>query len=77
MVIKWLVDLVLKKRNIINLKNFINKKFSKIEKNLKKSIKFFDLEISPSAVNDNFYNEINSLSPFGSGNPEPKFVVKI
>ena len=37
---------------------------------------FFDLEISPSAINNNFYNEINSLSPFGSGNPEPKFVVQ-
>ena len=37
---------------------------------------FFDSIISPSAVNDNFFNEINFLSPFGSGNPEPKFVVQ-
>ena len=27
-------------------------------------------------MNHDFYNEINSLSPFGSGNPEPKFVIK-
>ena len=63
--------------NITKFKNFINKSFLKIEKDLKKNNEiFFDLIISPSALNQNFYNEINSLSPFGSGNPEPKFVIK-
>ncbi len=58
-------------------KNFINKSFLKIKKNLKKNNEiFFDSIISPSALNYNFYNEINSLSPFGSGNPEPKFVIE-
>ena len=48
-----------------------------IEKNLnKKNILLFDAKISPSALNENFFSEINSLSPFGSGNPEPKFVVE-
>ncbi len=67
----------IKEDNITKFKNFINKSFLKIEKNLKKSNEiFFDLIISPSALNQDFYNEINSLSPFGSGNPEPKFVIE-
>ena len=37
---------------------------------------FFDSVISPSALNENFFSEINSLSPFGSGNPEPRFVIE-
>ena len=27
-------------------------------------------------TNIDFYNKINSLAPFGSGNPEPKFVIE-
>ena len=30
----------------------------------------------PSAVNIEFYNKVELLSPFGSGNPEPKFVIE-
>jgi len=67
----------IKEDNITKFKNFINKKFLKVEKGIKKSNEiFFDSLISPSAVNHDFYNEINSLSPFGSGNPEPKFVIE-
>ena len=29
--------------------------------------------IAPTALNLQFYNKVNSLAPFGSGNPEPKF----
>ncbi|SVA75843.1 uncharacterized protein METZ01_LOCUS128697 [marine metagenome] len=62
---------------IEEFKDFLKKKFLKIEKNLnKKNILLFDAKISPSALNENFFSEINSLSPFGSGNPEPKFVVE-
>ena len=62
---------------IEEFKDFLKKKFLKIEKNLnKKNILLFDAKISPSALNENFFSEVNSLSPFGSGNPEPKFVVE-
>ena len=37
---------------------------------------YLDTIISPSALNEEFYKEINSLSPFGSGNTEPKFVIE-
>ena len=42
----------------------------------KKKYPFYDAKLSPSALNINFYSEINSLSPFGSGNPEPRFVIE-
>jgi len=37
---------------------------------------FVDSVISPSALNENFFNEINNLAPFGSGNNEPKFIIE-
>ncbi len=57
--------------------NYINKRFQKLEKKIvKRNILMFDSKISPSALNEEFFTEINSLSPFGSGNPEPKFVIE-
>ena len=35
-----------------------------------------DSVISPSAVNIDFYNKIALLQPFGSGNPEPRFMIE-
>ena len=67
----------IKEDKIIEFTNFINKSFFSIKKNLKKNNQiFFDSIISPSALNQDFYDEINTLSPFGSGNPEPKFVIQ-
>ncbi len=36
----------------------------------------FDAEISSSAINNDFTNEINKLGPFGNGNPIPTFLIK-
>ena len=67
----------IEENKIEEFKNFINTRYSKVKKNLEKSnILFFDSKISPSALNEDFFLEINSLSPFGSGNPEPRFVVE-
>ena len=46
-------------------------KFLTIESNL-----YFDSIIAPSALNEDFFNQVNLLSPFGSGNEEPKFVIE-
>ena len=27
-------------------------------------------------MNLDFYNKVNTLAPFGSGNPEPKFIIE-
>ncbi len=45
--------------------------FSKKDTNL-----YLDTVIAPSALNENFFNEVNLLGPFGSGNLEPKFVIE-
>ncbi len=67
----------IKEEKIEEFKDFINKCFLKFKKDLKKNDEvFYDSVISPSALNENFYQEINTLSPFGSGNPEPRFVIE-
>ncbi len=74
---KMAAGFVIEENKIEKFKDFIIKKFIKIKKNLIKSnTLFFDSKISASALNENFFLEINSLSPFGSGNPEPKFVIE-
>ena len=67
----------IKKENISLFKDFLIKNFksSKIELS-KNSNLYLDSIISPSALNEDFYSEINKLSPFGSGNNEPKFVIE-
>ena len=67
----------IEENKIQEFKDFITKKFLKIKKNLNKTdVLFFDSKISPSALNEDFFSEINMLSPFGSGNPEPRFVIE-
>ena len=63
--------------NIEKFKQFIFRKFKKINESLsEKKPLFLDSKIAPSAVNLEFYDKVNVLSPFGSGNPEPKFIVE-
>ena len=67
----------IEENKIHEFKIFINKKYSTIKKDIKKTNNlFFDSKISPTALNESFFSEVNSLSPFGSGNPEPKFVIE-
>ena len=58
-------------------KEFIIKRFNKKKnKDLKKNCLYFDSSISASALNLEFYEKIDMLAPFGSGNPEPKFLLE-
>ena len=58
-------------------KNFVFKKYKSINMDLEDKKKyFFDVEIAPSAVNLDFYEKVNLLSPFGSGNTEPRFLIQ-
>ena len=66
---------LIKKNKINDLEKFILNDFQLINKNyLNKS--FYDSEISPSAINRNFINEINRLAPFGNANQLPIFLIK-
>jgi single-stranded-DNA-specific exonuclease len=63
--------------NIEKFKNFVFRKFRNINEDLtlEKPI-LLDSIISHKAINLEFYNKVNILSPFGSGNPEPKFMIE-
>ena len=62
---------------IDEFKDFIFRKFKSININLEeKKNYYFDTEIAPSAINIDFFEKINLLAPFGSGNPEPRFIIK-
>ncbi len=67
----------IKIENINIFKSFVFKKFKGINENLKSERPLLlDSIIAPSAVNLEFYNKVELLSPFGSGNPEPKFIIE-
>ena len=36
-----------------------------------------DAIILPTAVNEKFYDDINLMSPFGAGNKEPFFIIRL
>ena len=62
---------------IEKFKNFLTKKFNAAgiaNGNLKNL--YLDSLILPTALNDEFYKNIEILSPFGTGNPEPRFLIE-
>ena len=61
---------------IDQFKEFIFKKFLNLNKKMNSTSIYLDSEISPSALNIDFFEKINILSPFGAGNPEPRFLLK-
>jgi single-stranded-DNA-specific exonuclease len=64
-------------KKIDQFKEFVFKKFRSININLEDKKKYyFDAEISPSAINLDFFEKINKLAPFGSGNIEPRFLIQ-
>ncbi len=67
----------IKVENIEKLKDFVFRKFKNINVDLTAERPLLiDSIISPSAINLEFYNKVAVLSPFGSGNPEPKFIIE-
>ena len=62
---------------IDSFKEFVFKKYKSlnIDINEKKNY-YYDSEISPTALNVNFFEKVNLLAPFGSGNLEPRFIIE-
>ena len=68
---------VIKSNKINEFKNFMIEQFKRSKAyHYKNSNKFIDLIISASALNEEFYNKINQIGPFGSGNSEPIFLIE-
>ena len=67
----------IKIENINQFKEFLFKSYEKLKINLlEKTNLYLDSAIAPSALNEEFYDEVNFLAPFGSGNTEPKFMIE-
>ena len=67
----------LKEEKIPIFRDFLIKNFEKLCPGYSKNINLhLDSIIAPSALNEEFFQEINCLAPFGSGNSEPKFVIE-
>ncbi|RPG94493.1 MAG: single-stranded-DNA-specific exonuclease RecJ, partial [Candidatus Pelagibacter sp. TMED286] len=67
----------IKIENIDKFRKFIFRKFKNINQDLTAERPLLlDSVISPSAVNLEFYKSVSLLSPFGSGNPEPRFMIE-
>ena len=65
------------KNKIDELRDFLIKNFEKANVNVSEGLNLYlDSAIAPSALNEDFYNLINTLGPFGSGNNEPKFIIE-
>ena len=65
----------MKKKKLKDLIDFVLKDFELKNKNLSLN-NTYDAEISSSAINRNFLNEINKIGPFGNGNSIPTFLIK-
>tara|TARA_B100001093_G_scaffold184766_1_gene177464 strand:+ start:1502 stop:3196 length:1695 start_codon:yes stop_codon:yes gene_type:complete len=65
----------LNKINLNDFKDFILKDF--LKKMPTKNFSFFyDTEISSQAINQDFFEDLKKLEPFGTGNPNPIFLIK-
>jgi single-stranded-DNA-specific exonuclease len=65
----------LKKENLLDFREFIFNDFLK-KRTSTNSLFVYDAQISSSAFNKVFFNDINQISPFGNGNPLPIFLFK-
>ena len=65
----------IKECNLKLLDDFIQKDYSKVNKNFNFEFKY-DAEIPALSINRNLYNEIDKLGPFGNENILPIFLIK-
>ncbi|MDC6465455.1 single-stranded-DNA-specific exonuclease RecJ [Pelagibacteraceae bacterium] len=67
----------IKESNIPLFRDLLIKDYERTQRNVSTDLNLYlDSIIAPSAMNEDFYKEINNLAPFGSGNAEPKFMIE-
>ena len=66
----------LKKEKIEEFNKFCNDKINELDNDIiSKKIQKFDAVLDNIDIDRNFYEFINKASPYGQGNPEPKFII--
>jgi len=65
----------LNKANLKNFENYILEDFLKCN-TVNNNIFTYESEVSPLAFNQEFYDDIKKLEPFGTGNPVPTFLLR-
>ena len=65
----------LQKSKILDFNNFMIKSYLK-DNHLNNNVFFYDAEVSSSAFNKEFLNDIKKIEPHGNGNPIPTFFFK-
>ena len=65
----------LKKNNLKDFKDFVLKDFFETHTSLN-HIFLYDAKVSSHAFNKDFFIDIKKLEPFGTGNPEPTFLIQ-
>jgi single-stranded-DNA-specific exonuclease len=65
----------LDKVNLKDFENYILEDFLK-SKTVNNNISSYESEISPLAFNQDYYNDIKKLEPFGTGNSVPTFLIR-
>ena len=74
---KMAAGFTIEKNKIIVLKKYLNEIFlKKMKKKFITDKISIDAIISPSALNSNFYEEMNLMKPFGPGNSKPTFLIE-
>ncbi len=62
--------------NLDKFKIFLNNNLKNLPTDIFKKVEIYDAEISIDEINNDFIEIIDTLEPFGSGNPEPRFIIK-
>ena len=73
---KMAAGFTIKKNKLNLLDNYMNVYYKKVSNNIDTKSFYYDAKISGNAVNKYLFNEINKLEPFGTGNPNPLFLIE-
>ena len=68
--------LSIKLDNLEDFNFFLEKSLNTLPINYFDKNTYYDCEISSNQINDELLDLIDLMEPFGSGNPEPKFIIK-
>ena len=73
---KMAAGLQINKSELDKFTDYLKMNINNLPKDFFKKIESFDLNISVNEINNDLLEIIDKLEPFGSGNPEPKFIIK-